>query len=52
MDRSQKEELVSQMRNTLQEATSVIVAHQVGLTVAEVTQLRCDMRGAGSEFKV
>ena len=52
MDRSQKEELVSQMRNTLQEATSVIVAHQVGLTVAEVTQLRCDMRGAGAEFKV
>jgi len=52
MDRSQKEELVSQMRNTLQEATSIVVAHQVGLTVAEVTQLRRDMRGAGAEFKV
>lgn len=52
MDRSQKEELVSQMRNTLQGAASVVVAHQVGLTVAEVTQLRRDMRGAGAEFKV
>jgi large subunit ribosomal protein L10 len=52
MDRSQKEELVSQMRTTLQQATSVIVAHQTGLTVAEATQLRRDMRGAGAEFKV
>lgn len=52
MDRSQKEELVSQMRDTLQKATSVIVAHQTGLTVAEATQLRRDMRGAGAEFKV
>lgn len=52
MDRSQKEELVSQMRDNLQKATSVIVARQVGLTVAEVTQLRRNMRGAGAEFKV
>ena len=52
MDRSQKEELVSQVRDNLQKATSVIVAHQVGLTVAEVTQLRRNMRGAGAEFKV
>src|SRR5688572_25151271 len=52
MDRSQKEELVSQMRDTLQQAASVIVARQAGLTVAEATQLRRDMRGAGAEFKV
>lgn len=52
MDRSQKEELVSQMRDTLQKANSVIVAHQTGLTVAEATRLRRDMRGAGAEFKV
>lgn len=52
MDRSQKEELVLQVRDTLQQATSVIVARQSGLTVAEVTQLRRDMRGAGAEFKV
>jgi large subunit ribosomal protein L10 len=52
MDRSQKEELVSQVRENLQKASSVVVAHQVGLTVAEVTQLRRDMRGAGAEFKV
>jgi large subunit ribosomal protein L10 len=52
MDRSQKEELVSQVRNDLQKAASVIVARQVGLTVAEVSQLRRNMRGAGAEFKV
>jgi large subunit ribosomal protein L10 len=52
MDRSQKEELVTHMRNTLQQATSVIVTRQVGLSVAEATQLRRDMRGAGAEFKV
>jgi large subunit ribosomal protein L10 len=52
MDRSQKEELVSHMRDTLQQSASVIVARQEGLTVAEATQLRRDMRAAGAEFKV
>jgi large subunit ribosomal protein L10 len=52
MDRSQKEELVSTVRDTLQKSASVIVAHQTGITVAEATQLRRDMRGAGAEFKV
>lgn len=52
MDRSQKEELVSQVRNDLQQAKSVIVTRQTGLSVAEATQLRRAMRGAGAEFKV
>eukprot|EP01099_Mayorella_cantabrigiensis_P008419 TRINITY_DN7921_c0_g1_i1.p1 TRINITY_DN7921_c0_g1~~TRINITY_DN7921_c0_g1_i1.p1 ORF type:complete len:167 (+),score=19.29 TRINITY_DN7921_c0_g1_i1:202-702(+) len=52
MDRSQKEELVSHMRDTLQQATSIVVARQTGLTVAEATQLRRNMREAGAEFKV
>lgn len=52
MDRSQKEELVSEMRQKLQAATSVIVTQQVGLTVAEVSELRREMRGASAEFKV
>jgi large subunit ribosomal protein L10 len=40
------------LRDTLQKSASVIVAHQTGITVAEATQLRRDMRGAGAEFKV
>lgn len=52
MDRSQKEELVSQMRERLQTASSIIITNQVGLTVSEVTDLRRRMREAGAEFKV
>jgi len=52
MDRSQKEELVSEMRQRLQAAASVIVTQQSGLTVAEASKLRRDIREAGAEFKV
>ncbi len=52
MNRSEKEQLVSQMREKLVNAKCVVVAHQTGLTVSEVSALRRDMRGAGAEFKV
>jgi len=52
MDRSQKEQLVSEVRDTLQAASVVIVTQQTGLTVDQVTQLRRQMREAGAEFKV
>lgn len=52
MNRSEKEELVSQMREKLVNAVSVVVTRQSGLTVAEVSQLRAQMREAGIEFKV
>merc|ERR1712127_795190 len=37
---------------TLSSATSVVVAHQSGLTVAESSELRAKMREAGAGFKV
>ena len=52
MNRSEKEELVSQVRDALMQAKSVVVTHQTGLTVAEATDLRRQMRAAGAEFKV
>jgi len=52
MDRSQKEELVSRMRQVLQSASSIIVTQQTGLTVSEVTALRAQVREVGAEFKV
>lgn len=52
MDRSQKEQLVSKLRQGLMEANLVIVAHQTGLTVEEVSDLRRKMREAGAHFKV
>jgi large subunit ribosomal protein L10 len=52
VDRSEKEQLVSSLRQGLDESSLVIVAHQKGLTVAEVSDLRRQMREAGAQFKV
>jgi large subunit ribosomal protein L10 len=52
VDRSEKEQLVSSLRQGLEESNLIIVAHQTGLTVAEVSDLRRQMREAGANFKV
>jgi len=52
VDRSQKEALVASLHNSLQETQCLVLTHQSGLTVAEVTQLRVLMRDAGASFKV
>ncbi len=52
MDRMQKEALVTQVRQELLQSSMVVVVRQVGLTVAEVTDLRRKMREADANFKV
>ncbi len=52
MERSKKEELVASLRQSLSDTACVVVTHQTGLTVAEVTSLRRQMRAAGASFKV
>ncbi len=52
MDRSEKEQLVSSLRQGLSDSSLVIVAQQTGLTVAEVSDLRRQMREAGAQYKV
>lgn len=52
MDRSGKEQLVSSLRQDLIESNLVIVAQQTGLTVAQVSNLRREMREAGAQYKV
>jgi len=52
VDRSDKQELVSSLHQTLLASGLVVVTKQVGLTVAEVTNLRRQMRDAGASFKV
>lgn len=52
MDRTQKEQQIASLQKTFSEAMVVVVAHQRGLTVAEVTDLRRQMRAAGAGFKV
>ena len=52
MDRSQKEELVASLHQTFSETTLVIVTQQSGMTVAEASSLRRQMRDAGASYKV
>ena len=52
MNRTEKAELIETLQLTLSEATTVVVTHQVGLTVAESSDLRARMREAGAGFKV
>lgn len=52
MDRSKKEALVAELHQDFADNVLVVVTHQAGLTVAEVSQLRRQMRDAGCKFKV
>ncbi len=52
MNRSQKAELIETLQSTFNEASTVVVAHQVGMTVVESSDLRGKMREAGAGFKV
>lgn len=52
MLRQQKEVVVETLHEAFAGATSVVVAHQKGLTVAQMTDLRGRMREAGAGFKV
>lgn len=47
-----KQAVVTEIADKLQEAVSVVVVDYRGLTVAQVTELRKQLRDAGVEFKV
>jgi len=52
VDRSQKANLVTSLSKALAGTECVVVTHHSGLTVAEVTELRRQMRAAGAGFRV
>ena len=52
MDRDHKKKLVDSLHDALAETNVVVVTHQTGMTVAEVTDLRRQMRAAGANFRV
>ena len=52
MDRTQKEEMVSDLRDVFEGTNMVVVTHYSGLTVAQMGDLRGRMREAGASFKV
>ncbi|MEC9065765.1 50S ribosomal protein L10 [Pelagerythrobacter marinus] len=52
MDRSQKTEAVAQLNAVFNEVGVVVVTRNLGLTVAQSTDLRSKMREAGASYKV
>jgi len=52
VDRSQKADLIATLNKTFTSTELVVVTQQSGMTVAEVTDLRRQMRQAGAGYKV
>jgi large subunit ribosomal protein L10 len=52
MDRAQKTESIETLKGVFANAGAVVVTHYLGLTVAEITDLRNRLRKEGASFKV
>ena len=52
MDRAQKQESIETLKGVFAEAGAVVVTHNLGLTVAEMTDLRGKLREQGASLKV
>jgi len=52
MDRAQKAESIETLKGVFADAGAVVVTHYIGLTVAELTDLRGRLRKEGAAFKV
>ena len=52
MDRSQKADLVTDLKQVFSETSVVVVTRNLGMTVAQSTALRNRMRDAGASYKV
>ena len=52
MNRSEKKESISEIKNLVETNSAVVVAHYKGLTVAQIHVLRGQMRECGARIKV
>lgn len=52
MDRAQKAEAIETLKGVFADAGAVVVTHYMGLTVAEMTDLRLRLRKEGAALKV
>ena len=52
MDRTEKADLVAELKQVFEQTSVVVVTRNLGLTVAQSTDLRLRMRDAGAQFKV
>lgn len=52
MDRAQKEKMVEELGQIFESSGVVVVAHYEGMTVAQMQDLRAEMRSAGGSVRV
>ena len=52
MDRAQKAEAIEALKGVFEGAGAVVVTHNLGLTVAEMTDLRGRLRKEGASYKI
>jgi large subunit ribosomal protein L10 len=52
VERAEKRDVVTALHDVFAKTGVVVVAHYAGLTVAQMTRLRSDMRSAGGQVKV
>jgi len=52
MDRAQKADAVAELKSVFNEVGVIVVTRNLGLTVAQSTELRTKMREAGASYKV
>ena len=52
MDRAQKQESIEALKGVFDDAGAVVVTHYLGLTVAEMSDLRGRLRQQGAQLKV
>jgi len=52
MDRAQKQAQIGMLKDVFETAGAVVVTHNLGLTVAEMTDLRLRLRKEGASFKI
>ena len=52
MDRAQKAESIEVLKGVFADSGAVVVTHYLGLTVAEMTELRSRLRKEGAQIKV
>src|ERR1700744_1475072 len=52
MDRAQKAEWIGELKGILNDSRAVVVTHYMGLTVAEMTDLRGRLRAEGASLQV
>jgi large subunit ribosomal protein L10 len=52
VDRAKKQAMVADLQETFESNNLVVLTHQSGLTVTEVSELRKQLREAGGSFKV